>query len=131
MRSRSASILIALAGAVLGTYIFWAAQPQFAETAQGEEIFSKRCTGCHALDRARTGPPLRGVYGRPAGSVPSFPYSESLRRSGITWDSSSLDRWLTDPDGFIPDNNMAFRVPNPTERTAIIDYLRGVSANEN
>jgi cytochrome c len=98
-----------------------------AETSPGKQIFEKRCTGCHALDNEKTGPHLRGVYGRPAGSVASFPYSESLRKSGVTWDSGSLDKWLTDPDGFIPDNDMAFRVANPEERAAIIEYLKDAS----
>jgi cytochrome c len=90
-------------------------------------MFEKRCAGCHALDSEKTGPRLRGVFGRPAGSVPKFPYSEPLRKSGVTWDASSLDKWLTDPDGFIPDNNMAFRVVNKDERAIIIEYLKDVS----
>jgi len=49
------------------------------------------------------------------------------RPPGVTWDGISLDKWLTDPDGFIPDNDMAFRVKNPEERAAIIDYLKDVS----
>ena len=127
MRSRYLSALIALAGAVLVTCISWAVRPLLAESSPGKQLFERRCTGCHALDNEKTGPRLRGVYGRPAGTVASFPYSESVRKSGITWDSSSLDKWLTDPDGFIPDNDMAFRVANPEERAAIIGYLKDVS----
>jgi cytochrome c len=127
MRGRSVSILIALGSALLVTGIAWAVRPLFAETSPGKQMFEKRCTGCHALDHEKTGPPLRGVYGRPAGSVASFPYSESLRKSGVTWDNSSLDKWLTDPDVFIPDNDMAFRVTNSDERAAIIEYLRELS----
>ena len=41
------------------------------------------------------------MFGRPAASVPTFPYSESLKKSGVTWDSTSLDKWLTDPDAFV------------------------------
>jgi cytochrome c len=93
-------------------------------SARGKELFEKRCTGCHALDNEKTGPRLRGVYRRSAARVPSFPYSQSLRKSGITWDNIFLDKWLTDPDGFVPDNDMAFRVANPEKRAAIIDYLK-------
>jgi cytochrome c len=75
----------------------------------------------------RAGPRLRGVYGRSAASLVSFPYSEALRKSGTTWDGDSLNKWLTDPDTFVPDNDMAFRVANPEERAAIIGYLREVS----
>jgi cytochrome c len=127
MRSRILSVLIAVGGGILVTCLSFAVQPLFAETSPGKQLFEKRCTGCHALDNAKAGPRLRGVYGRPAGSVASFPYSQSLRKSGVTWDSSSLDKWLTDPDAFIPDNDMAFRVTNPEERAAIIDYLKDVS----
>ena len=40
----------------------------------GKQLFEKRCTGCHALDRNKEGPRLGGVYGRPAGTAPSFNY---------------------------------------------------------
>ena len=79
------------------------------------------------LDHEKTGPRLRGVYGRGAASVSSFLYSEPLRKSGVKWDAASLDKWLTDPDGFVPDNDMAFRVANKEERAAIIEYLKEVS----
>jgi cytochrome c len=127
MRGLSISVLIALGGALLVTWISSGVRPLFAETSPGKQMFEKRCTGCHALDNEKTGPRLRGVYGRPAGSVASFPYSESLRKSGVTWDNSSLDKWLTDPDAFIPDNDMAFRVTNSEERTSIIEYLKELS----
>lgn len=94
---------------------------------RGKEIYEKRCTGCHALDTEKTGPHLRDVYGRPAARHSSFPYSEALRRSGVIWDNDSLDKWLADPDRFVPDNDMAFRVANPEERAAIIGYLKELS----
>ncbi len=127
MRGLAISVLIALGGALLVTWISWGVRPLFAETSPGKQMFEKRCTGCHALDNEKTGPRLRGVYGRPAGSIASFPYSEALRKSGVTWDNSSLDKWLTDPDAFIPDNDMAFRVTNSEERASIIDYLKELS----
>jgi cytochrome c len=91
---------------------------------RGKDLFRKRCAGCHALDSERVGPRLRGVFGNPAGRVPSFPYSEAVRKSGVLWDSDSLDKWLTDPDAFIPDNDMEFRVANSGERADIISYLK-------
>jgi cytochrome c len=127
MRGRSISVLIALGGAALVTCSSWALRPLFAETSPGKQIFEKRCTGCHSLDNEKTGPRLRGVYGRPAGSVASFPYSEAVRKSGVTWDNSSLEKWLTDPDAFIPDNDMAFRVTKSEERAAVIEYLKELS----
>jgi cytochrome c len=127
MRRHAAAYLTAL-GAFLVTCISWDAPSVFAGNGPGKEMFEKRCTGCHALDNEKTGPRLRGVFGRPAASVPTFPYSDSLKKSGVVWDSSSLDKWLTDPDGFVPDNDMAFRVPNKDERASIIEYLKAVSS---
>jgi cytochrome c len=127
MRNRSLIFLIALAGFGLVTFVASPVGPLLADNNPGKQIFEKRCTGCHALDNEKVGPRLRGVYGRPAASLASFPYSKALRKSGITWDSGTLDKWLTDTDNFIPDNDMAFRVANPEERAAIIGYLKEIS----
>jgi cytochrome c len=127
MRNRPLTFLMALGAAALVIFVASEVRPLLAENNPGKQVFEKRCTGCHALDSEKAGPRLRGVYGRPAGAVASFPYSEGLRKSGITWDSGALDKWLTDPEAFIPDNDMAFRVENPEERAAIIGYLKEVS----
>jgi cytochrome c len=127
MRLHSGAIVVVFCGALLLSRVPWAVQPLFAENRAGKEMFEKRCTGCHALDHEKIGPRLRGVYGRVAASVSSFQYSEPLRKSGVMWDAVSLDKWLTDPDGFIPDNDMGFRVANKEERAAIIEYLKEMS----
>jgi cytochrome c len=97
-----------------------------AMPADGKELFDRRCTGCHSLDKDKEGPRLRGVYGRAAGSVSSFHYSDALKKAQIKWDADSLEKWLTDPDKLVPDTDMNFRVPQPAERTAIIAYLKSL-----
>jgi cytochrome c len=91
---------------------------------RGKELFEKRCTGCHSLDRDKEGPRLRGVYGRQAGKISSFKYSAALQSAHVTWDDDSLDKWLTDTDSLIADNDMAYRVPKADERADIIRYLK-------
>ena len=93
-------------------------------TVSGKELFEKRCGGCHSLDRDKEGPRLRGVYGRVAGSVDSFQYSEALKKSKITWTDATLDKWLTDTEKLVPDNDMSFHVEKPDERGEIIAYLK-------
>lgn len=93
-------------------------------TARGQELFERRCTGCHALDRDKEGPRLGGVYGRVSGAVPSFHYSDALKNAHIPWDAESLDRWLADPESFVPDNDMAFQVESAAERSEIVAYLK-------
>src|SRR5580698_1865136 len=98
-----------------------------ADADRGKQLFEKRCTGCHSLNQDMEGPRLRGVYGRRAGTVSSFKYSAALHSSTITWDDDSLDKWLTNPDALIADNDMAFRVVKPDERADIIRFLKTLS----
>ena len=107
-----------------------AARPKPAtagDADRGREVFGKRCTGCHSLDDDKQGPRLGGVYGRAAGSVATFAYSDAVKSAHVTWDAASLDKWLADPGAFIPDSNMAFRLVNGDERAAVIAYLKQTS----
>lgn len=103
------------------------AAPPDGDATRGSEIFNKRCTGCHSLDGDKEGPRLRGVYGRKSGSVPSFIYSDALKKANITWDAVSLNKWLTDPDKLVPDNDMDFRLAKDDERADVIAYLKQLS----
>jgi cytochrome c len=94
---------------------------------RGQELFVRRCSGCHAPDLNKEGPRLRGVYGRKAASVPGFDYSEALKKAHIHWDGPSLDKWLADPDAMVPDTNMAFHLADGEERAAVIAYLKSLS----
>lgn len=94
------------------------------DAARGKAVFEKRCTGCHALDADREGPRLKGVFGRKAGSVAGFNYSAGLKNSGLTWNDATLERWLTDPDLVVKDNNMSIGVPKAGERRDLIAYLK-------
>jgi cytochrome c len=94
------------------------------DPVHGKAVFEKRCTGCHALDADREGPRLFGVYGRKAGSIPGFAYSKGLKSSGIIWTDEKLEKWLTDPDLMIADNNMSFSIPKAEERRDLIAFLK-------
>jgi cytochrome c len=111
------AFVIALAGGVLATV-------QAQKSSDGSQLFQRRCGGCHALDRDKEGPRLGGVYGRSAGSVTSFPYSDALKKSGITWTAETLEQWLTDTEKLVPGSDMPFRVESAEERRAIIAYLK-------
>ena len=90
----------------------------------GKALFEKRCGGCHALDRDKEGPRLGGVYGRTAGSIDSFEYSDALKKSKVKWLEDTLDKWLTDTEKLVPGNDMTFHVEKPEERSEIIAYLK-------
>jgi len=91
---------------------------------RGKELFEKRCGGCHALDKDKEGPRLGNVYGRKAGTIPTFKYSDSFKSAQFVWDDAYLDRWLVDTDSVLPDNDMDFHVPKSDERADIIQFLR-------
>ena len=76
------------------------------------------------MDRDKEGPRLRGVYGHAAGTIESFQYSDALKKSGIKWTDENLDKWLSDTDKLVPDNDMTFHVEKADERNEIIAYLR-------
>jgi cytochrome c len=97
------------------------------DATRGKAVFEKRCTGCHAMEADREGPRLAGVYGRKAGSVAGFAYSPGLKNSGITWTDATLEKWLSDPDLVVKDNNMSIAVPKAEERRDLIAYLRQYS----
>jgi cytochrome c len=94
---------------------------------QDEALFEKRCGGCHALDRDKEGPRLRGVYGRPSGAITSFNYSAPLKNAHLIWDDATLDKWLTDPNNVVPDTDMDFRLEKSDERRQIIAFLKATS----
>jgi cytochrome c len=102
---------------------------QAQDAAAGKRAFLK-CAACHSIkagDPNKIGPNLSGVVGRKAGTAPGFRYSAAMKAkgAGITWDAATLDKWLTRPSALIPGTSMAFGgVPNPTERAALIAYLK-------
>ena len=117
-----------LLGAILAAFVLLVVgSSRFApgqSTGSGKETFEKRCGGCHALERDKEGPRLGGVYGRAAGTIDSFQYSEALKKSKITWTDETLEQWLTDTEKLVPGNDMTFHVEKAAERAEIIAYLR-------
>ena len=56
--------------------------------------------------------------------IEGFPYSAALKNAHLVWDEQTLERWLTDPDAFVPGNDMDFLVTRPEERRDLIAYLK-------
>ena len=96
------------------------------DPAQGAQLF-RNCLACHSTEPGvnMTGPSLAGIFGRKAGSLPSFHrYSDALKQSGIVWDDQTLDAWLGNPAALVPGNEMRFPgIPNAEARSNLIAYL--------
>jgi cytochrome c len=103
------------------------ASAQLGDAARGQQNF-RACAPCHSLepDRNMTGPSLANLWGRKAGGLSSFErYSATLKASGIIWDDRSLDGWLTDPDGMVPDNEMPFNgIKDTRVRADLLAFLK-------
>ena len=101
--------------------------------AQGERMFGA-CAACHSLEpnRNMTGPSLAGVWGRKAGSLPSFErYSPALKTSGVVWNAEMLNTWIEAPAKMIPHNRMTFAgIPDAQARADLIAYLKSAAAEQ-
>ena len=124
MRRRGFALWCALTSAALTAQVVGAP----GDASRGKTLYESRCTACHSLDHSRIGPAHRGVYGRRAARVPGFDYSPALRQAHIIWNARSLDRWLKDPEGFVPGQKMGFSVPDPQDRADIIAFLASAEA---
>lgn len=90
----------------------------------GATAFKSRCMACHTMDKNKIGPQLAGVYGRKAGTVEGFKYSDALAASGIVWDDKKLDEWLAAPQKMVPGQKMNISVPDAKTRADIIAHLK-------
>ena len=81
---------------------------------KGEELFNQ-CIACHAVGEGSVngvGPALNHLFGRRAGAVEDFQYSEAMKAKGETdnllWDEKSLYIFLAGPERYVPGTIMAF-----------------------
>jgi cytochrome c len=99
-----------------------------AEQAAGRRIFNDHCAACHTFHRAHLfifGPSLEGVVGRPAGSLPGFPYSDALKNSGLVWTEDNLQKWIADSSHMVPNTLMEHvSISDPAEQIYVVQYLK-------
>ena len=93
------------------------------DPARGETLY-QGCMDCHSIDKNDVGPMHRGVVGRRAGIIAGYGYSAALKKSGLTWDEPTLDRWLIDPGALVAGTKMFYAVERPQDRADIIAYLK-------
>jgi cytochrome c len=93
--------------------------------ARGEAKFGD-CAACHKLEAGvnEVGPSLHGIFNRKAGEIAEFRYSPAMKRSGIVWTPETLDKYIADPQGFVPANRMPYAgMTNTDDRADLIAYL--------
>ena len=125
--ARTAVAVAFIAGASIGalaqTAPLMAKAGLDGHATNGKTLY-QACAACHSIDDNDIGPRHRGVLGRRAGSVADYSYSAALKQSGITWNETTLDRWLTNPSAFVPGTKMFFKIDDAQSRADIIAYLK-------
>ena len=103
------------------------------DVGTGEALF-QACSGCHMIGDGVSngiGPDLRKVVNRHVATTVGYHYSAALQQLGGRWDRERLDRFLTNPQAYVPGTRMKFAgVPDPGERKKLIEFLAS-GANNN
>jgi glucose/arabinose dehydrogenase len=129
--SVSVSLVLSVALAGLGAGGDAAAQTSLpGNVGQGRVFFQQNCAMCHADSLGpgnaaimQQGPSLVGVWGRRAGSLPNFSFTNALSGSGVTWDAATLARYLANPTTMVPGTSMPVAVADAGDRRNVIAYL--------
>lgn len=119
------------------------AQDMSGDAAEGEKAF-RQCQTCHVVvneegetlagRNAKTGPNLYGVFGRQAGSVEDFAYSDPMvaaGEAGLVWDEPSFVAYVQDPNAFLGEHlnesgvrsKMTFRVRSEEDAANLAAYI--------
>jgi cytochrome c len=96
------------------------------DPAAGQKVFNK-CKTCHEADQAKNkvGPNLVGVFGRKAGSVADFKYSDAMKNSNVVWSETTIAEYVKNPKEFVPGNKMVFPgLKSDQEVADLIAYLQ-------
>jgi cytochrome c len=107
----------------------------FGDPERGARVF-RQCSSCHQVGpdaKPSVGPQLNGIFGRRAGSIEGFKYSDSMQRAfgdGLTWDPELLDSYIENPRVLISGTRMNFAgLDDPQDRHDVIAFLRQYSAS--
>lgn len=69
------------------------------DAAAGEKVFA-RCRACHQVGETAknaVGPKMNGLFGRKAGMIEGFKYSQANTDSGVIWDEKNFAEYIEDP----------------------------------
>lgn len=118
----SAALLAAIATA---PSMAFAAKPwEGGDAVAGKAVFA-RCSICHnPTDKAKIGPGLLGVVGRPSGSVAGYTYSSAMKAYNHVWTPENLFTYLAGPMKVVVGTKMAFPgLSSEEDRRNVIAYL--------
>jgi len=133
--------LIRSAAATAAALAFMAISGNGVRAAEdGAVLFNKYCTQCHSAEVGHNGvgPSLAGVVDRHAAMVPGYHYSQIMKSTGLTWNETTLTKYLSSPQTLVPCHSvtikalvqchgikMTFRgFRDPADSAAVVAYLK-------
>ncbi len=103
------------------------------DAKRGAQVF-RACMACHSVVEGEhlTGPSLAHVWNRKAGTAEGFQrYTDALKRAALTWNETTLDKWLANPEALVKGTSMTFPgIKQPKDREDVIAYLRARSEDK-
>jgi cytochrome c len=95
---------------------------------------AKQCQACHTFEKGgpnRVGPNLWNIVDDERGKDRNgFNFSTAMKTKGGKWTFEELDKFLTDPRGYVSGTAMTFAgIKNDQQRADVIDYLHTLSDN--
>ena len=88
----------------------WVGPASAQDADAGAKVFNQ-CRACHQVGETAKnliGPKLNGLFGRAAGSIEGFKYTDANKNSGITWSEAVFAEYIKDPKAKIPGTKMVY-----------------------
>lgn len=114
----------------VGALLVLPAAASAQDATKGKAVFNTACKACHDAGEGggKVGPGLKGIVGvKAAEHHPEYKYSDAMKKSGLTWDEATLDKYLSDwAKKLVPGTLMNYPgLKDEAKRKDLIAYLKG------
>lgn len=129
--------------ALSATLLLVAGTHAFADgDAEAGEKYFKKCKACHMVGEekgGKVGPNLGGLFGRTAGSVEGFKYSDAMIEAGekgldwtdgpLVWTDEHFATFMENPKKTMKGTKMAMKIKDAEDIANVAAYIKAHSGN--